>query len=274
MKISIITPSFNQVDFLERTIESVLTQKGNFELEYIVMDGNSTDGSRELLNKYDKLIQTKKWDIKCKNIKFIWKSEKDKGQSDAVNKGLKIATGDIIGWLNSDDLYLPNALETAIRFFACEPEIMWAFGKCQIIDKQDKEIRKWITAYKNLRLRHYDYGRLLEENFISQPATFWRKKVMDEVGYLDEKHHLVMDYEYWLRLGARFKGGFINNYLSSFRWYTDSKSGQSFLKQFRQDLEVAKKYSQGRKWSLFLHNLNHYKIIIIYSLMNLFRRKN
>ncbi len=273
MKISIITPSYNHAEFLEKTLVSVLSQKGSFELEYIVMDGDSNDGSKEILQKYEKLIQDKKWDVKCKKIDFIWKTEKDEGQSDAVNKSLKLATGDIIGWLNSDDVYEEHALETIVRFFARESEIMWAFGKCYIIDKADQEIRKWITAYKNLRLRNYNYNKLLQENFISQPATYWRKKTMDEIGYLDENHHLVMDYEYWLRLGAKFKGGFVNKYLASFRWYEDSKSGSSFLEQFRQDLQVAKKYGKGRKWAIFLHNLNHYKIIIIYTLMSFFRRK-
>lgn len=273
MKISVITPSYNHASFLEKTLISVLSQKGNFELEYIVIDGNSTDGTKAILEKYDQLIQQKKWKTQCKKINFIWKSEKDKGQSDAINKGLKIATGDIIGWLNSDDVYEKNALAVVSNFFAREAEAFWAFGKCRIINQEDQEIRKWITTYKNLRLRNYSYNKLLEENFISQPATFWRKKAMQEVGFLDEKHHLVMDYEYWLRLGAKFKGGFINNYLASFRWYPHSKSGGSFLEQFKQDLDVAKKYAQGRKWAIFLHNLNYYKIIFIYSLMNFFRKK-
>lgn len=273
MKISIVTPSYNHAEFIEKTIVSILSQAGSFELEYIVMDGKSTDGTKEILKKYEELLKNKKWDIECKKIDFIWKSEKDKGQSDAINKGLKIATGDVVAWLNSDDTYLPHALETVIKFFARKPEVMWAFGKCRIIDKEDKEIRRWITAYKNLRLGNYSYDKLLEENFVSQPATFWRRKAMDEVGVLDEEHHLVMDYEYWLRLGAKFKGGFVNKYLANFRWYPQSKSGGSFIDQFRQDLQVAKKYAKGKKWPIFLHNINHYKIITIYTLMSLFRGK-
>lgn len=273
MKISIITPSYNQAHFLEKTLLSVLSQAGDFELEYIVMDGFSTDDSVQILRKYEQLLQEKKFAIKCKKIDFIWKSEKDQGQSDAINKGLKMATGEIVAWLNSDDTYCENALENVAQFFAREAETMWAFGKCRIIDKQDQEIRQWITAYKNWRLRNFNYAKLVQENFISQPATFWRKEAMEKVGYLDEKHHLVMDYEYWLRLGSKFKGGFINQYLADFRWYESSKSGSSFLNQFRQDLQVAHKYGKDYKWSLFLHNFNHYKIIVIYSLMRLFRGK-
>lgn len=273
MKISIITPSYNQADFLEKTILSVLQQSGNFELEYILIDGASQDGSVEIIQKYANALQKGEIEIKCKRIEFIWKSEKDQGQSDAVNQGLKLATGDLIGWLNSDDTYTPHALETAVRFFVQQPEIMWAFGKCHIINEQDQEIRKWITAYKNLRLSRFSYNKLLEENFISQPATFWRKSASNQIGLLDETHHLVMDYEYWLRLGAHFKSGFINNYLANFRWHAHSKSGQHFRQQFSQDLAVAKIYAQGKLWPIFLHILNHYKIIWIYSLMQFFRKK-
>lgn len=273
MKVSIITPSFNQVNFLEKTIRSVLTQKGSFDLEYIIMDGGSTDGSIALIQKYAEAIEKKAFPIACKSTQLIWKSETDQGQSDAINKGLKLATGDIIGWLNSDDIYLSNALETVIRFFANQPETMWAFGKCHIIDQNDQFIRKWITAYKNLRLKNYTYNKLLEENFISQPAVFWRKNAMQKAGLLDEKHQLVMDYEYWLRLGSLFKGGFINAYLASFRWYPHSKSGSNFYQQFQQDLAVAKKYAQGNFWPIFLHILNHYKIISIYSILRFFRKK-
>lgn len=274
MKISIVTPSYNHADFLEQTILSVLSQKGHFEIEYIVMDGGSEDGSVEILKKYEELLKTNKLEIKCKKIDFIWNSKKDEGQSEAVNKGLKIATGDVIGWLNSDDVYQEHALETVVQYFARKPEIKWGFGKCRIINKKGSEIRKWITAYKNLRLKHFNYNRLLQENFVSQPATFWRKEAMDLVGYLDAEHHLVMDYEYWLRLGAKFEGGFINSYLASFRWYTTSKSGSSFRQQFSQDLAVAKKYAQGKWWPIFLHMINHYKIICIYSVMSLFVKKD
>lgn len=273
MKISIITPSYNQASFLETTIQSVLSQSGHFELEYIVVDGASQDHSLEIIQKFDDLIKSKQWETNCKKIEFIWLSEKDQGQSDAVNKGLKMATGDIIGWLNSDDTYTPHALATILQYFARKPEIMWAFGKCHIINQQNQEIRKWITSYKNLRLKHFNYDRLLQENFISQPATFWRKEAMNKIGYLDEKHHLVMDYEYWLRLGSHFKGGFINSYLANFRWYPSSKSGSSFRKQFAQDLDVAKKYAQGKFWPIFLHMINHYKIIWIYSFLHFFGKK-
>jgi glycosyltransferase involved in cell wall biosynthesis len=150
MKISIITPSYNQAEFIERTIQSIFSQ--NYpDIEYIVMDGGSTDGTVKILKKYSDQI--------------IWKSEKDNGQSDAINKGLKIATGEIVAYLNSDDTYEPGTLKKVADFFQKNPEKKWVYGKCKIINKKDQEIRKWITAYKNLLLKNYSYSKLLSENF-------------------------------------------------------------------------------------------------------------
>ena len=145
MKVSIITPSYNQRDFIERTIQSVLTQ--NIDLEYIVIDGGSKDGTLKVLEKY--------------KARLIWTSAKDKGQSDAVNKGLDMSSGEIIGWLNSDDIYLPGALQKVIKYFEENPECKWLYGRCKIIDQHDKEIRKFITRYKNIISGKFSYRRLL-----------------------------------------------------------------------------------------------------------------
>lgn len=256
MKISIITPSYNQAEFIERTIQSVLSQ--NYpDLEYIVMDGGSTDGTQEILKKY--------------SDKIIWKSEKDNGQSDAINKGLKIATGDIVAYLNSDDAYEPDAIKKVAEFFQKNPEKKWVYGKCKIIDKNDKEIRKPITFYKNLLLKNYSYSKLLSENFISQPATFWRKELMNEIGYFDEKEHFCMDYEYWLRIGKKYPAGIINDCLANFRHHISSKSGIVNKKQFRDELRIAKKYSQEKTLPIMLHEINYWKITIIYRLMDIIK---
>lgn len=252
-KISIITPSYNQGDYIEETIKSVLTQKGDFELEYIIMDGGSTDSTLEILKKYNKDI--------------IWHSEKDRGQTHAINKGLKKATGDIVAYLNSDDLYEEGALEKVVQFFKTHPETKWAFGKCKIINEEGTEIRKWITTYKNFFLKRYSYRHLLTENCISQPATFWTKEVTEELGDLDESQHLVMDYEYWLRIGKTHPPAFINAHLANFRWYQNSKSGSRFNDQFKQEYEVAKKYADGKKLPLLLHKINYWKITIVYRLL-------
>jgi len=253
MKISIITPSFNQAKYIERTIKSVLNQNYS-HLEYIIIDGGSTDGTVEILKKYSDRI--------------IWKSEKDKGQSDAINKGLKIATGNIVAYLNSDDTYEIGTLKKVADFFANNPDKKWVYGKCRIINEDDKEIRKPITAYKNWLLKKYSYSKLLSENFISQPATFWRREVLDEIGYLNENEHFCMDYEFWLRIGQKYPVGVINDYLANFRYYSNSKSGSVNKKQFQDELRLAQKYGTDYPLAIFWHKVNYYKIVAIYQILN------
>jgi glycosyltransferase involved in cell wall biosynthesis len=255
--ISIITPSFNQATFIERTIESVLGQ--NYpDLEYLVIDGGSTDGTVEILEKYSDRIH--------------WVSESDDGQSDAINKGLRIAQGEVVAFLNSDDTYEDGSLLRVGKFFAENPDLMWAYGKCRIINLDDFEIRKPITWYKNLLLRRYSYRKLLGENFISQPATFWRRSVHKEVGYFDEDEHFVMDYEFWLRLGRRYHAGVINAYLANFRMYENSKSGSLDNPQFEDELRVARQYAGDDVKVILLHRFNYFKITTIYNLMARLRK--
>ncbi|MDO9231853.1 MAG: glycosyltransferase family 2 protein [bacterium] len=256
MKISIITPSFNQVKFIERTIQSVLSQ--NYpDLEYIVMDGGSTDGTIEVLKKYSDRI--------------IWKSESDAGQSNAINKGLKMATGDIVAYLNSDDTYEPEALKKVAEFFQNNPDKKWVYGKCKIIKENDQEIRKPITFYKNLLLKKYNYAKLLSENFISQPATFWKREIHSKIGFFDENEHYCMDYEFWLRIGKKYPAGVINAYLANFRYYATSKSGSVNKKQFQDELRLAKKFGADHLLSILVHEFNYYKIVFIYQILNIFK---
>jgi glycosyltransferase involved in cell wall biosynthesis len=258
MRLTIITPSFNQAPFVERTIASILDQ-GYPDLEYIVMDGGSTDGTVEILNRYSDLL--------------VWRSEPDNGQSDAINKGLRMATGDVVAFLNSDDTYAPGALAKVAGYFERHPDMQWAYGKCRIIDEQDREIRRPITLYKNLLLRSYSYRKLLAENFISQPATFWRRGLHDEVGYLNEDEHYVMDYEFWLRLGRLHPAGVIPDYLANFRMYDDSKSGSLSNPQFQDELRVAKAFSNGDRLPILVHEVNCRKIVWTYRLMAMARRR-
>ena len=177
MKISIITTNFNTDKYLEQTIKSILGQKGDFELEYIITDGGSKDNSLEIIKKYEKEIKDGKWG---NHITFRWISEKDKGQSDGINKGLKMATGDIVAFLNADDLYTDGALDKVTRYFTDNPDCMWLTGYCPVINEDGEEIRKLITKYKELKLSVFSLNQLLIDNNISQPATFWRAKVIEE----------------------------------------------------------------------------------------------
>jgi len=257
MKISIITPSFNQVSFLKETIKSIHTQQVNVQIEHIIMDGGSTDGTVEYL--------------KTLGDQVVWRSGKDKGQADAVNKGIRMAAGDIIGWLNSDDLYLPGALQAVADYFTAHPDCRWLYGRCRIIDKDGKERWKWITRYKNARLKQFTCSKLLRENFISQPAVFFRKEIFDEAGLLNLSLNYAMDYDLWLRLGRISPAGVIDQDLSSFRRHGTSKSETGFREQFFEQYAVAKKYSPSL-FNRLVHRFNIFKIITSYRILGLFSR--
>jgi glycosyltransferase involved in cell wall biosynthesis len=198
-------------------------------------------------------------------------SEKDDGQADAINKGIRMSTGDIIAYLNSDDTYEKGALKKVADFFSLNPGVLWMTGRCRIIDREDREVRRAITAYKNFLLSHFSYRLLLVTNPISQPATFWKRKVVDELGYFDVKEHLVMDYEFWLRVGRKYEPGIINDYLACFRVHASSKTSVTNFGNFEQELAVAMKYSSS-KTVRFLHRLNYAGIYSAYTLMAFFPR--
>ncbi len=254
-KISIIIPCLNAVRFIEETIQSVLNQTHS-DFECIVTDGGSNDGTLDILKKYEN--------------KLTWISEKDKGQSDAINKGLKLASGDIIAYLCADDIYERNCFTKVADFFEKNPDIKWTYGKCKVIDENGFEIRKPITWYKNFWQRRYSYNKLLVINFIAQPAAFWRKELTDEIGLFDVNEHLVMDYEYWVRAGVKYNPGFIDDYLAGFRQHKQAKSSADFAGAARELLSVAKRYANAEKrnFLLPLQYLNYFSVVLGYSILN------
>ena len=253
-KISIITPSLNQGRFIEETILSVFSQEYE-NLEYIIVDGLSTDETLSILEKY--------------SDKVSWISEKDSGQTNAINKGLRLATGEIIGYLNSDDILLPNALKSIAQIFLENPTAMWATGKCLIIDEDSKSIRRFITIYKNLHLRMHKFKSLLVVDYISQPATFWKKGVISEVGYLDESLDYVMDYEYWLRIYQKYKPIFINQYLAGFRIHHSSKTTESSQtrKYIEEEANIIARHPYSKFW-LFLNQSHRFLTNSVYFVLN------
>lgn len=254
MKVSVITPSFNQGKYIERTIQSVLNQKGDFELEHLIIDGGSTDNTLDILKKYKGRID--------------WVSEKDRGQSHAINKGFSKAKGDIIGWLNSDDLYEDGTIQKVMDIFKKDINCKWVAGRCRIIDENGKEIRKAVTNYKNKWLARYSYERLLVEDFISQPAVWFRKSFLNEVGLLDENLHYTMDYDLWLRMGAKAEPAIINDYIASFRFYSGSKTGGELKKSLSEVRELCRRYANGRKSILMGNWMYRMKILIGYGLLS------
>ncbi len=254
-KLSIIMPSFNSGRFIREAIDSVLSQDYPW-LELIVMDGGSTDGTITILESYGNKIR--------------WSSGKDRGQGHALNKGFAIASGEILGWLNADDLYEPGCLLAMGNFFNQHPEIFWASGYCSIIDESGKEIRKFITRYKTWRLRHYRYNHLLTENFLPQMGIFFRKSALAWAGQIDETLYYAMDYDLWLRLGKIEDPGFINQKIGKFRMYSTTKTMSGYRKGFQEDFSVSKRYSRQKPWLIPLHRLNNLKIVAIYTLLNFF----
>jgi len=248
-KISIITPSFNQGQFIEQTIQIVLYQ--NYpNLEYIVMDGGSTDNTVDILKKYEG--------------KLKWFSEKDKGQSDAINKGLKIATGDVVAWLNSDDYYLPGTLQKVGSYFKEHKDAQWITGDYEIVDDNGKKIQSFVRTYKNF-LRSLPFrGTLYVANYINQPSTFLKRALLKKVGFVNENYHLCMDYDLWLRIYKNNPLHTIPPPLSAFRIHSTSKGKRQYQKQFNEEVEVAQKNGAGY-FALLLHRIHSLLVTQVYN---------
>ena len=219
-KVSIVTPSYNQASYIERNILSVLNQ-GYPNLEHIVMDGGSKDGTVAILRKY-------------RHLK--WVSRKDNGQSDAINRGFRRAKGEIIGWLNSDDTYNPGAVNAAVGFFKSHPDCDILYSRVNVIDENDRKIGDHFI------FPHSRFVQLNMNNCIPQQGVFFRRKILDEVGYLDESLNFVMDYEFWVRIGAKKKFAMVPGTWANFRVAQGTKTSESYDRFFNETLEVNRKY--------------------------------
>lgn len=202
IKISIITPSFNQGEFIEQTILSILDQ-GYPNLEYILLDGASTDNTVNIIKKYEKQLA-------------YWVSEKDNGQADAINKGLKKATGEIVAWLNSDDRYFSDSLTTVAKAFSDNPDVDLIYGNVENLYSNGKQ-----ELYINKIFNPIDF---LSRVSIHQPSVFWRKRLHDKIGFLDQHLHYLMDYDLWMRIFFKYKTLKIEKTLSRFRIHHYSKT--------------------------------------------------
>jgi len=246
--ITVVTPCLNALATLSETIESVRSQRYP-DVEHLVIDGGSVDGTLDLLEA-------------AEDVRFI--SEPDRGLSDAVNKGIARARGEVIGWLNADDVYLPGALAKVGQAMARRPDALWATGRCRIEDGHGREIRSLVSAYKNLFVRRYRYELLLTQNFVSCPATFVRRAGFDRVGLLDERFRYSMDYDLWLRLGRLGDPVVIDEALAAFRMAEGSLSMTGFERQFAEHARNAREHGDGHAPAVLVNRLLSRGIVATY----------
>jgi len=207
--VSIVTPSFNKGLYIEETLLSIRNQTYK-NIEHIVIDGGSTDETLSILKKYSPVL--------------VWVSEPDKGQSDAINKGWRIAKGDIIAYLNADDTYLPNAVEIAVNFFLKHPETAMIYGDGIFSDEKGKFLMNFTAGEFKLK------NLVFCKDNILQPAVFLRKTVFETIGDVDADLHLAMDLDYWIRTGLRYKVNYIPQQLATAKIYLDAKSSAQMHK--------------------------------------------
>ena len=221
--VSIITPSLNQKKFLPAAIESVLRQ-GYPRIEYLVVDGGSTDGSLEILRSYEGRLQ--------------WISEADTGQGSALNKGFRRCSGEIVAWINSDDVLLEGAVEKAVEAFRREPDLGMVYGEGYLIDDQGMVKRRFpYTTPPNLwRLVYYS-------DTLLQQSVFMRKAALAEVGYLDETMHWGLDWDLFIRLGKRYRVRYLPEYLGCLREYSTTKTSTGGYRRLKELGQMVRRHT-------------------------------
>jgi len=249
-KISVVIPSYNKVKYIEETLASIVNQDyPNYEI--IIQDGGSRDGTLEVIKKYAKKFP--------RNI--TWISRKDEGQLDAINKGMKRASGDILAYINADDVYLPNAFSEVSNNYLKDSNCLWYAGKSILIDERGRRVGHWLNTlavarYKDFLLRLNKYKFLLVVNYLMQPSLFITKAAFEKYGPFTGVRNFIMEYEMWLRIGKTRMPVIINKNLACFRMSTTSITSTKYRDLLAEDMKVVKKYTNN-PFVLFFHWLNN-----------------
>jgi len=201
--VTIITPSYNQAAYLEQTIQSVLNQDYP-SVEFIIVDGGSTDGSVDIIREYQDRLA---W----------WVSEPDEGQADAINKGLARASGDIVGWLNSDDYYQPGAIKDAAAMLVSQPALGMVFGDAITVDQEGNTLNE-------LEFGAWGLKELMAFRIICQPSVFMRNSVLKQAGGLDKSYHYLLDHQLWIRIAQQAPIHHVPNCLAAARYHSGAKN--------------------------------------------------
>ena len=220
--VSIITPSFNQARYIEATIQSVISQDYP-NIEYFIVDGGSIDDTVEIIKKYALETDSLLSDVQQRAVGLQkkvnwWVSEKDQGQTDAINKGFARANGEILAWLNSDDTYEPDAISSAVKYLMDHPEVGMVYGDCNFINEDGNVIGKFGSAQTNYDLLRQGYVH------IPQQTMFFRAEFWKQVGPLDPSFYFAMDYDLWTRLAARTELKYVPQTWANFRLHTSGKT--------------------------------------------------
>jgi glycosyltransferase involved in cell wall biosynthesis len=257
LSFSIVTPCLNAEATIAEAIASVRAQ-GYPNVEHIVIDGGSTDGTMDIVRA-------------AADVRYV--SEPDDGLSDALNKGIGMARNDVIGWLNADDLYMPGALERVAAGLERRPEALWATGRCLIIDGNGREIRRAISRYKDALLRRWTFPLHLTQNFVSAPSTFVRLRAFDVIGCFDERWRYSMDYDLWLRLGKHSPPVVIDAPLACFRMTEGTLSMTGFEKQFAEHEQNAREHGAGHRVAVAVNAAMSRAIVAAYRAMRAARAR-
>ena len=248
MRLTVVTPCLNAAATLPATLASVRAQELD-GVEHVVVDGGSTDRTLDILRAAEGIR---------------WVSEPDRGLAHALNKGIAMARHEVIGSLNADDVYEPGSLAAVAAALQERPDAMWLTGYCRIIDREGREIRRAVTAYKNALLRRYSLGLYLTHNFVSAPATFFRRAALDEAGGFDERYRVSVDYDLQLRVARRHDPVVLRRYLASFRMTEGTLSMSGFRTQFREHAEQARRHGNGHRAAVALNQLLSAGIVGVY----------
>jgi len=249
--ISVVTPSYNQGDFVGETIRSVLTQCGDFYIDYIIIDGGSTDHSVSIIKEYDAKFKSNPENFtKCSGIRFNWVSEKDNGQVDALKKGFRMASGDILCWLNSDDIFpSSDVLQKVVSYFNDDPGLKLLTGDGIFISKSGTTTGTHHVERINIKeLLFLDYH-------IFQPSTFFTRDVYDET-LLDETFNCAFDAKFFIGLlekGISYRK--VNDILGAFRYYEENKTISLRNQRYRESMSIARRFSR---------NLYFYTVSLLY----------
>jgi glycosyltransferase involved in cell wall biosynthesis len=241
--VTVVTPSFNQAKFIRATIESVLSQDYP-NIEYIIMDGGSTDGTSAIVAPY--------------SDRLTFLSEKDRGQGDAINKGFRMASGSIVAYLNSDDLYLPGAVSAAVAALQANPEFGAVYGEGYRIDAGGSVIARFEVT------EEYNLWKLVNvSDYVLQQTVFWRRAVFDAIGFFDPDLHYGLDWEILMRTGKRYVMGYIPQFMGCLREYPEAKTAAGGAQRFREIARILRSHSSYRyPPAYFIYGLDTYEKIV------------